>query len=85
VKDRSRSGPWGYPCHSCAEAGRNGHVRLLLESKEVGDMPLPGGGFVRYAESDGYAWHTAGWDLLTGRWYAVCCQGHVVRGRDARV
>lgn len=34
-----------------------------------------------YAEADGYYWHSARWDRITGKWDAVCHRGHRKRGR----
>lgn len=60
--------PWPkYPCHPCSTPGA--HDNLLV------DPPF-------YAEADGYYWHSAKWDRITGKWDAVCHEGHRKHGRS---
>lgn len=62
--------PWPeYPCHVDGPIAR---ARPLL--LDADGQPI-------YGESSGYSWHSAKWDLITGKWDAVCCLGHRPRGR----
>lgn len=63
--------PWPeYPCYPCVKDPLRHAPEMFAR-------------YGRYGEADGYYWHTAGWNRITGRWYARCCAGHVKRGRAA--
>lgn len=57
--------PWpDYPCCSC----------------RIENHPMDWAHHQRdpwyYPEGSGYYWHSAYWNVTTGRWWAICCNGH---------